>query len=183
MASLGESKVTEPVSAWATFTLQEYVDVAKSVTSIVREMSNILGEKIECFVPVQTHQIAAREVQVTLFEGYSFACHDGTKEFEAKARRARGTYIHGPLLNNGKLSFVSGKEISKYREKLKEMVYTYIPEAGDIIEGVDGTNMVGIVLSVDLKNKRADVRFQTQTREVLAKNLSFIALRLKEDLF
>jgi transcription antitermination factor NusG len=177
------TKETNP-STWATFVIQEYISVEKSYMGIEREMQGILGEHIECFIPVSNHVIASREILVTLFEGYSFACHDGKSDFERRAKSVKGTYIAGPLIHNGRLSYVSGKEIERYRNMLKEVVYPYTPEVGDIVEGVDGifTSMVGIVLSVDLKDKSADVRFQTQTREVVAKSLSFIALKLKEDI-
>jgi transcription antitermination factor NusG len=175
----------EPASAWATFLLHEYVEVSKSVASITRELTNILGDQIEVFVPVQTHNIAAREIQVILFDGYAFVKHDGSPDFDSRVKRARGSYISSALIYNGKVSYISGKEITKYREKLKEMVFSFIPEVGDLVEGVDGTfaNMVGIVLSVDKVAKRSDVKFRTKTREVVARNLSFLALRLKEDPF
>jgi transcription antitermination factor NusG len=185
MSEVSDNTKGTPPSAWATFVVQEYVSVEKSYMSIEKEMHSIMGDHVECFIPVSNHVIASREILVTLFEGYSFACHDGKSDFERRAKSVKGTYIAGPLVYNGRLSYVSGKEIEKYRNMLKEVAYTFTPEVGDIVEGVEGmfTSMVGIVLSVDLKSKSADVRFKTKTREVVAKSLSFIALKLKEDIY
>lgn len=168
-------------SIWATLVLHEFVDIDKMESQIVREIHTVMGSTVEYFIPVKTHKIATREFRVALFDGYVFIKHDGTLDFASRVCKLRGGYIKGALISNHQLSYVPGTEIDKYREQLKDHVYTCRPSIGDIVEGVEGTftNMVGEVISVNSPMKTADVKFKTKTREIIAKNLSFIALKIR----
>jgi len=182
MSESGEISVEK--SVWAAFTLHDFVDLLKNAAQVEREIKNHMGAGVEVFLPVQVQTVSAREFQVHLFDGYAFAKHDGSNDFERRAKKVRGNYVDRVLSFSGKLSFVSGTEIEKYRGLLDEMVYTFVPAVGDLVEGVEGTfkRMIGIVTRVDVAKRSADVKFKTRTREVLAKDLSFIAIILKEDI-
>lgn len=178
-------KVTEDTgkTVWATFMLHEFVDLGKNASHVDREMKNHMGDCVETFLPVEFQKISSREFQVLLFEGYAFAKHDGLSDFEDRACSLRGAYVEGVLCNSGRVSYIPGSEIDRYRKNMKELVYTYTPEVGDLVEGVEGMfrSMLGVVKRVDMVSKVADVKFRTRTREVVAKNLSFIALAPKEE--
>lgn len=178
-----DSFAREPVSVWATFTLHEFVDLSKNSFHVEKEIKNFMGD-VEVFLPFHKQEVASRSFYVDLFEGYAFVRHDGKPDFEDRARGVRGSYVDRALRTSKGISFINGEKIYKYKDALKEMVYPYIPEEGDIVEGVEGVfrKMVGVVLSVDLKKKTADVKFKTRTREVRAKDLSFIALALRDEL-
>lgn len=171
---------TSPPSIWATFVLHEYVELDKLHMQVERELRNILGKGIECFLPVHNHKVAAHERTVLLFEGYVFVKHDGTQDFEYKASRLRGMYVDRLLKQNGKPSYVNGKEIDKYRDALAEQLYPFQPTVGDMVTIVEGTfkNMQGKVLRINMIDNSADVIFKTRTREVTAKDLSFCAMIL-----
>lgn len=177
-------KVTEDTgkTVWATFVLHEFVDLSKNAPHVSREMRNHMGDLVETFLPVDIQKISSREFQVMLFEGYAFAKHDGQPDFEDRACSLRGAYVEGVLCSSGRVSYVPGSEIERYRKNMQELVYTYAPEVGDLVEGVEGMfkSMLGVVKRVDMNAKVADVKFRTRTREVVAKNLSFVALAPKE---
>lgn len=168
---------------WAMFALHEFVELARNATHVKKEFRNKMGEGVELFLPVKIQTVASKDFQVNLFDGYAFVQNDGTPDFEERALKVRGIYIEKVLHTAGKLSYVRDSEIVRYRESLNEMVYTFIPEVKDIVEGAKGIfkSMVGIVVGVDKAKKTADVVFKTRTREVLAKDLSFIALAPKDD--
>lgn len=171
---------TSPPSVWATFVLHEYVELDKLHVQIERELHNVLGKGIDCFLPVHKHKIAVHERTILLFEGYVFVKHDGTKDFEYKASRLRGMYVDRLLKQNGKPVYVNGKEIDKYRGALAEQLYSFQPIVGDMVTIIDGTfkSMQGKVLRINIVDNSADVIFKTRTREVTANNLSFCAMVL-----
>ena len=58
MSEVSDNTKGTPPSAWATFVIQEYVSVEKSYMSIEKEMHSIMGDHVECFIPVSSHVIA-----------------------------------------------------------------------------------------------------------------------------
>lgn len=171
-------------SVWVAFTLHEFVELSRNAPQVERELRQHFGEDSEIFIPVQVQNVSSRDFCVNLFDGYAFVKHTGSQDFDRLARKMRGSYVERVLKSSGKVSYVQGSEIEKYRSKLKGMVYSFVPGVGDLVEGVEGTfkSMIGMVTRVDVVKKTADVRFKTRTREVLAKDLSFIAIALKEDI-
>lgn len=173
----------QEVSVWAILSLYEFVDIAKSRNSIISEVKETLGKSIEVFLPVDVKNIASRNIEVNLFDGYVFVRHPGSSSFEDDLIGFRGSYIEGPLLKKNKVSYISGSEINKYTNQMKEMVYTFTPSEGELVIGIEGTfsNLKGVVRSVNHINKTADVLFRTRTREVYAENISFLFLESLED--
>lgn len=168
---------------WVTVQVHEFVEFHKMGASVVREVENIMASEVEVFIPFILHNVAGQDRPTQLFDGYIFIKHDDTHDFETRVRRARGTYLGGPLLRGGKISYISGSEIEKYREMLQKDLYSYIPSIGDTVEGLEGRfkGMLGVVEAVNEIDKVADVRFITRTRAVTATGLTFLALRPRDE--
>ena len=179
-----ERGASETPSLWATLILRDFVDLYSMEPQVRREIKMAMGNTCEVFLPICTHTISSKDFKVSIFDGYAFVRHDGVKDFESRLRKLRLCYTQGVLYNGkNKVHYVSGSEIAKFRKELNQRIYNCAPSVGSLVEGVEGifSSMVGMVMSVNTEKKTADVLFKTKTREITANNLSFIALKIKDE--
>jgi len=180
---------SEVGKGWLTLVLYDYVEVCSSLEAIRREVSNCLRGRDteaptpEVFIPANKYCIGFRIIDRVLFEGYVFVKDTGVADFEDKLKRIRGNHIMGPLSFGKRLAYLDEKVIREYQEQLDTLEYPYVPEVGESVAGLDGTfaNMPGVVKKVDHDEGVADVLFNMATREVLATNLSYLAIRPLSD--
>lgn len=169
---------------WLTLVLYDYVEVCSSIEAIRREVCHCMGAPtLEVFIPARKYLVGPRTIDRVLFEGYVFIKDTGKVDFEEKAKRIRGNNLVGPLTFGKRLAYLEDSIIREYQEQLSSIEYPYVPEIGESVAGLDGTfaNMPGIVKKIDHDKGVADVLFNMATREVLATNLSYLAIRPLED--
>lgn len=174
-------KIKDKERDWVMLALSERSGLSKFHKQVRREINEKIGYDSNVFLPHQVKKVASKLVPVLLFDGYAFVQDDGKDDFEDRVKDSAGGTISKVLTGSRGISYVSNKEIDRYKEALEKLVYSYTPTIGELVEGTEGVfkKLEGIVVDVNSEAKTADVQFKMLTREVLAKGLTFIALAPK----
>ena len=155
---------------WAMVRLHDDVELYRHKDSVATEIRSKLSG-LEYFLPLHEEKIGNRGYIYVLFDGYFFVLHNGTVGFEASLRRARGSYLDGPVLElSGRLAYVKDSVIEGYKKTAREKASSYEPTVGEVVtclhealERVDG-----VVVDIDKVNKLAHIKIKLRSREILA---------------
>jgi transcription antitermination factor NusG len=167
---------------WIILELQENCQLDRQMDSVVSEIKNAFGEKVEYFLPVHVETINNKRLVTSLFDGYVFVNIGKVKNAAKCIDSIRGSYIAGPMVSRGTYTAVSDEEILRYKSRLEDILYTWTPRREEEVVPKVGIfrNMVGTVKDVDLDKKEATVVFKTRSREVTT-NIQLLNLLPKDE--
>jgi transcription antitermination factor NusG len=152
---------------WITILLNETCELLQSYKIVEKELEEIFGEDVIYFLPLYIEKNDSNAI-FQLFEGYIFvkctvtACENSFKKTD---------HLDRILYKGSNPSFVTNRDINKFKTKLKLELVKRLPRKGSMILAKEGPfkNQEGRVISVNRKKKTAVIEFHKRTRIVTAR--------------
>ena len=154
---------------WAMVRLHDDVCLSRHRDALNKEIASKLSG-LEYFLPMHPEKIGSKIYTYVLFDGYFFVCHDGSKDFDRRLQKARGSYLDGPLQDRSRLALVKNSVVEGWRTMAREKACSYVPELGETVICIHEAleRVEGEVVDIDHTNKLAHIRIKLRSRELLA---------------